>query len=400
MSNQSGDMSTPSASTHAEEAGDKATQDIGHETKMTGRIWDRTGATGVTSAGEGNTAAELPPAEEVVSDSSRNPLPARLIGVGTIATVPTSVTAGALASTLMIRIHYDPWIFDHIHRLANPRRIRSNDDYVPNQYYYMDIGARSISYEAFKKKAYKRFGSVSAEHDVVGILKVEERLGHLVWMGRITDRDSYWAVDFYEFPAKYPAFRRRLLNTTRRLRGEVRIKHSEAFLEESMRRPVGHQTDDEVTDEDVALAEVRLKQRWIGPRPAADFPCACFQGLEVTDPHSEADVRTQIVPQDAAVSSHGPGDIDAERAAKRARWYPASVEVSMEEFFYVCHLRTDDVHTMEVMENNDFYHWSAFKGMSAIELVNTGFRAGVARLIVNGVRSIAMQVDAQASPSA
>jgi hypothetical protein len=38
------------------------------------------------------------------------------------------------------------------------------------------------------------------------------------------------------------------------------------------------------------------------------------------------------------------------------RLYSASVDISMFEFFFICHLRPDDEHTLSVMDNNDFYH--------------------------------------------
>jgi hypothetical protein len=71
----------------------------------------------------------------------------------------------------------------------------------------------------------------------------------------------------------------------------------------------------------------------------------------------------------------------------------------MEEFFYISHLRADDDHTLSVMDDNHFYHWSSFKGMSEADLVNVGFRRGAARLIVSGTIATVMQVEDRRLPA-
>jgi hypothetical protein len=103
-----------------------------------------------------------------------------------------------------------------------------------------------------------------------------------------------------------------------------------------------------------------------------------FQGLCATDSKTDTEAELEIQQKSVAEGNIASVDSGANPPDKRQRLYPASVDVTMEEFFYISHLRADDDHTLSVMDDNHFYHWSSFKGMSEADLVNVGFCRGAA----------------------
>ncbi|KAA1110412.1 hypothetical protein PGT21_020841 [Puccinia graminis f. sp. tritici] len=238
-------------------------------------------------------------------------------------------TAGTATSRSQIRILYDPWIFDETLRLVNPGVVRGDADYYPNPLFYMDICARPIAYDVFKKKVFKLIGSVPAAHDVVGLIKLGETLGHLKWVGRISDARRSSSGDFYDFPAKYTAFRRRLLNSRILLRGEVRIKYTESYQEQMARAACAHDTDEEVTDDDQQVAEVSFDTRVPG-RPMLTS-LGCPQALRATDSDSEVEGPDEYGLIGAVLPTTFGGLSEEERPAKRTREHEAGANVIMDQ---------------------------------------------------------------------
>ncbi|EFP84195.2 hypothetical protein PGT21_028958 [Puccinia graminis f. sp. tritici] len=322
------------------------------------------------------------PAARIQSETPGEMVPARPIKHSTEAT--EQPTAAPKPSTLRLLIRYDPWIVDTILQLANPDVGSRHSDLFPNPMLYLDVTTRSISYKTFQDKVFKLLKTVPADHDVAGIIKYEMKLGHLVWVGRITTRSPYGPVYFYPFPAKYAAFRRKLLNAKKGFVGDVRIKHTEEYYE-SYARSRPHHTDNELTDDDQAIAE-RIQATDTETEGEAEANFIHTTHTDICATNEEA------INDESAASDHQP-------PAKRQRLYSASVDISMFEFFFICHLRPDDEHTVSVIDNNDFYHWSAFKGMTEADLVKAGFRRGAARLIVAGVVATVRQVEERFGPA-
>ncbi|KAA1089612.1 hypothetical protein PGT21_024949 [Puccinia graminis f. sp. tritici] len=316
------------------------------------------------------------PAARIQSETPGKMVPARPIEHSTEAA--EQPTAAPKPSTMRLLIRYDPWIVDTILQLANPDVRSGHSDIFRNPMLPLDVTTRSISYKKFQDKVFELLKTVPADHDVAGIIKYEMKLGHLVWVGRITTRSPYGPVYFYTFPAKYAAFRRKLLNAKKGFYGDVRIKYSEEYCESYVRsRP--HHTDDDLTDDDQAIAErIQATDTETEGEAEVNFIDTTHTDICATD--------EQAVNDESAASDHHP-------PAKRQRLYSASVDISMFEFFFICHLRPDDEHTLSVMDDNDFYHWSAFKGMTEADLVKVGFRRGAARLIVAGVLATVRQVE-------
>ncbi|WAQ84227.1 hypothetical protein PtA15_4A679 [Puccinia triticina] len=128
---------------------------------------------------------------------------------------------------ISLEVKYNFWLCDETLQLAAPEQIPAEWPCDPSS--FMQITKQCCRCVWFKNAVLSHLDLTRDNFKLGGILKKEDALGRLAWVGQIIKPTG--RIRTYPLPAGYPIFRRSMLHMPKGARAAVRIKASNAYLE-------------------------------------------------------------------------------------------------------------------------------------------------------------------------